>query len=153
MVKQEIRVVHALDYFLIGVCLICVLALAAIDVARSANAEEMVAPERCFGNCTEFAEAQITQDPVLVLQRLNNHNQAYYAAQIAARRPIYTTGHIPVFLGVGPYGLSNAAGVRGEYDLELQRRSLCAGFASNRGAGPEGVYAGRALNCRGSVFD
>ena len=149
MAKQDIKILHAVDYVLIGVCALCVLILVGIDVTRNAHGQSCMSTASDCG----FPEAQISQDPVLVLQRLGVHNRAYYAAQAAARRPVYTTGRIPVFVGVGPHGLSDAEGVRGEYDLELQRRSLCAGFASNRAAGPEGVYAGRALNCRGSVFD
>ena len=96
----------------------------------------------------------ITQDPIVVLERLNNHNRAYYAAEIAQKNSWRSYGYdvaIPIY--DAGRSLPAAAAVRGEYDLELQRRSLCAGFASNRAAGPEGVYAGRALNCRGSVFD
>jgi len=149
MVKQKIKVLHALDYFLIGVCFLCVLALAGIDVAQAQQA--------CLGNTAEhcsFPQAQITQDPILVLQRLETRNRKYYAAEIAQKNSWRSYGYdvaIPIYDAAR--SLPQAAAVRGEYDLELQRRSLCAGFASNRDAGPEGVYAGRALNCRGSVFD
>lgn len=147
MVKQEkIKVVHALDYFLIGVCFLCVLALAGIDVAQAQQA--------CLGNTAEqcgFPQAQITQDPILVLQRLETRNRAYYAAEIAQKNSWRSYGYdvaIPIY--DAGRSLPAAAAVRGEYDLELQRRSLCVGLSSQ---GAQGVYAGRALHCRRGVFD
>lgn len=148
MSKTNIRMLHAVDWFLIGVMALCLAALAMLDAHKSAQAQT------CFGDCTDFVQPIITQDPIVVLQRLNNHNRAYYAAEIVEANRWRSYGYdvaVPIY-EVGR-SLPAAAAVRGEYDLELQRRSLCAGFASNRAAGPEGVYAGRALGCRRSVFD
>jgi len=148
MVKQEkIKVLHAFDYFLIGVCLLCVLALAGIDVARAQSS--------CMGTAEQcgFPQPVITQDPVLVLQRLNIHNRAYYAAELVQKNRWRSYGY-DVGMAIYDSGrnlqLPATAAVRGEYDLELQRRSLCAGFAYD---GAAGVYAGRALDCRRGVFD
>jgi len=148
MSRTDIKILHVLDWFLIGVAALCLVTLAALDASKSAQAQT------CYGDCTVFVQPIITQDPIVVLERLNNHNRAYYAAEIAQKNSWRSYGYdvaIPIY--DAGRSLPAAAAVRGEYDLELQRRSLCAGFASNRAAGPEGVYAGRALNCRGSVFD
>jgi hypothetical protein len=148
MSKKDIKVLHAVDWFLIGVMALCLVTLAMLDTHKSAQAQT------CFGDCTVFVEPIITQDPILVLQRLTVHNRPYYAAEMAYKNRWRSYGYdiaIPIY--EAGRSLPAAAAVRGTYDLELQRRSLCAGFASNRAAGPEGVYAGRALGCRRSVFD
>jgi len=149
MSKKDIKVLHAVDWFLIGVMALCLVTLAMLDARKSVEAQT------CFGDCTVFVEPLITQDPIVVLQRLNTHNRAYYAAEMAQKNSWRSYGYdvaVPIY-DAGRSDLPGFAAVRGEYDLELQRRSLCAGFASNRAAGPEGVYAGRALGCRRSVFD
>ncbi|MCK4899819.1 MAG: hypothetical protein KAS38_13625 [Anaerolineales bacterium] len=115
----------------------------------------------CLGDCSQgmvYAPQIDPAEAAMVMQRLGQRNRRYVAAAMAAqsRRGNYGYGPVPYFYGPGDLGLgtlSSAEATRGEYDLELQRRSLCAGFASNRGAGPEGVYAGRALDCRRDVFD
>lgn len=149
MSKTNIRVLHAVDWFLIGVMVLCLVTLAALDAHKSAQAQT------CFGDCTDFVQPIITQDPIVVLQRLQTHNRAYYAAEIVEANRWRSYGYdvaVPIY-EAGRSDLPGFAAVRGEYDLELQRRSLCAGFASNRAAGPEGVYAGRPLGCRRGVFD
>lgn len=126
----------------------------------SVHAQEEIAVW-CIGDCgTGMVHApKIDPDEALrVMQALEHSNRGYIAAAMAAtaRRGNYGYGAVPRFYGPSDLGLgtlSSAAATRGEYQLEIQRRSLCAGFASDRGAGPEGVYAGRALGCRNSVFD
>ena len=150
MSRTDIKVLHTLDWFLIGVAALCLVTLAVLDVAKSAQAQA------CIGTAEQcgFPTAQITQDPILVLQRLETRNRAYNAAAATQSNSWRSYGYdvaIPIY--DAGRSLPTAAAVRGEYDLELQRRSLCAGFASNRAAGPEGVYAGRALDCRRGVFD
>lgn len=144
MVKEKITLLHALDYVLIGVALLCVVLLAGFNTAHA---------QSCIGSAEQcgFPQAQIEQDPILVLQRLSNHNRAYYAADLALKNSWRSYGYdiaIPIYNAAR--SLPAAAAVRGEYDLELQRRSLCAGFAYD---GAAGVYAGRALDCRRGVFD
>lgn len=148
MSRTNIKVLHALDWFLIGVIMLCVVTLAMLDAAKSAQAQT------CYGDCNIIVQPIITQDPIVVLQRLNNHNRAYYAAELVEKNRWRSYGYdVGMRIYDAGRSLPAAAAVRGEYDLELQRRSLCAGFASNRAAGPEGVYAGRALGCRRGVFD
>lgn len=151
MVKTEIKVLHALDWFMIGVVALCLVTLAVLDVAKSAQAQEA-----CIGTAEQcgFPTAQITQDPILVLQRLETRNRAYNAAAAAQSNSWRSYGYdvaIPIY--DAGRSLPTAAAVRGEYDLELQRRSLCASFAMDKDRGPQGVYAGRALDCRRGVFD
>jgi len=148
MSNQDIKVLHTLDWFLIGVAALCLVTLAVLDVTKTAQAQQT-----CLGDCSDFVQPVITQDPVVVLQRLNHYNRGYYAAEIAEKNRWRSYGYD---VGMAIYGsgsrlyLPEMATVRGEYDLELQRRSLCAGFAFQ---GAEGVYAGRALDCRRDVFD
>lgn len=126
----------------------------------SVHAQEEIAVW-CIGDCGAgmVHAPKIDPDEALrVMQALEHSNRGYIAAAMAAtaRRGNYGYGTVPRFYGPSDLGLgtlSSAAATRGEYQLEIQRRSLCAGFASDRGAGPEGVYAGRALGCRNSVFD
>ncbi len=149
MAKEDIKVMHALDYALLFLCLLCVLALFVLSTAKAHAQSCMGTADQCG-----FPQAQINQDPILILQRLNDHNRAYYAAELVEKNRWRSYGYdvaIPIY--DAGRSLPAAAAVRGEYDLELQRRSLCAGFASNRYSGPEGVYAGRALDCRRGVFD
>lgn len=151
MTQANTKVLHFIDYIAIGVVVLCLLMLSIVDFSKTAHAQS------CIGTAEQcgFSAPQITQDPVLVLQRLGSHNRAYYAAELAMKNSWRSYGYdvaIPIY-NARSGDLPAAAAVRGEYDLELQRRSLCAGFASNRAAGPEGVYAGRALDCRRGVFD
>jgi len=144
MATQNIKVMHTVDWFLVGVIILCVVALVMLETIKTAQAQT------CYGNCAVIPEPMVTQDPVLVIRKLNTYNQRYYAAQEAERTHYQSYGYevaIPLY---NAGSLSAAATVRGEYDLELQRRSLCAGFVSQ---GSQGVYAGRALDCRRGVFD
>lgn len=117
--------------------------------------EEIV--QWCIGDCGEGMIYAPRIDPVeaaIVMKALENRNRAYTQAAARAARPNYGGyTYMPNFQGASDLGLgtlSGAAATRGEYQLELQRRSLCAGFAST---GADGVYAGRALDCRRDVFD
>lgn len=148
---KDIQLLHFMDYVLIGVVIICLMALSILQ-ARPAYAQTA-----CMGTTAEqcgFPQAQIQQDPVIVLQRLEARNRVYRAVEQQQRESWRSYGYdvaIPIY--EAGRSLPAAAAIRGEYDLELQRRSLCAGFASDRDNGPEGVYAGRALDCRRGVFD
>ena len=112
----------------------------------------------CIGDCGAgmvYAPKIDPDEALRVMQALEHSNRGYIAAAMAAtaRRGNYGYSTMPRFYGPGDLGLgtlSSAAATRGEYQLEIQRRSLCAGFAST---GSEGVYAGRAINCRRDVFD
>lgn len=149
MSRTDIKILHVLDWFLIGVAALCMVTLAVLDASKSAHAQTA-----CLGNTVEqcsFPQAQITQDPILVLQRLESRNRTYRALEAAQNSSWRSYGYdvaIPIY-NAGR-SLPEAAAVRGEYDLELQRRSLCAGMAYD---GAAGVYAGRALHCRRGVFD
>lgn len=146
MSRRDIKILHTLDYILIGVAFLCVVLLAGFNTAHA---------QSCIGTAEQcgFSAPVITQDPIVVLQRLNHYNRGYYAAELAQKNSWRSYGYD---VGMAIYGsrsrlyLPETATVRGEYDLELQRRSLCAGFAFQ---GSQGVYAGRALDCRRDVFD